>query len=76
MTRHTPGERTLAAGANLRAVREQRRLSQADLGARVGWTQSMIGRLEQGIVNMTVDQLFTLAEALKVKPARILKGID
>lgn len=75
MTRHTPGRATRLAGANARAIREQRGLSQREVGEPLGWNQSMVGRLESGRVNMTVEQLLLLAGVLGVKPARLLRGV-
>lgn len=76
MTRHAPGAITRRAGANARAVRHQKGMSQAHVATVLGWTQSMVGRLETGHVGMSVEQLVLLAEALGVKPARLMRGVE
>ena len=56
---------SVAAGAALRAERARRRLSQAELGARVGLHRMAISRLEKGIA-WSLTKAVRLSEALGV----------
>jgi len=51
----------------IRALREARGLSQRELAARVGTTQSAIARLEGGNVSPSLPTLDKIAEALDVE---------
>lgn len=65
-------------GLRIKAAREEKRLSQAELGKRCGWTdaQSRISNYEQDIrtKRMTVEDASALAAALEVHPGWILFG--
>jgi transcriptional regulator with XRE-family HTH domain len=52
----------------LRAVREQRALSQAELAAATGVAQPTLSRLERGVDSARGRTVRKLAAALKVKP--------
>ena len=63
--------------ANVRSLRALRRLSQADLAARLtylghAWAQSTVVRVEAGKRPVSVAELFSLALALAVSPSRLL----
>lgn len=78
MPRHArPGGRSLALGANVRSARERRGMRQADLAKACGrgWSQQIVGKLEQGRVGMRVEQLLDLADALGTTPGRLLRGV-
>ena len=51
-------------GAQLRDMRRQQGLSQAELGKRVGLDQKKVSLLENGNPNCRVDSLFRLLSAL------------
>ena len=55
-----------ALAANLRALRELRRLTQAQLGARAGMAPASISHFETGQRTPSLDSLVKLAEALGV----------
>ena len=57
---------------NIRVIREKKGLSQADLADLVGVDQSTICRIEAGNQRVYVDTLVVIAEALEVRPARLL----
>ncbi len=63
-------------GANLRAAREQRGLSQEALAQRAGMDPAEIRRLESARRDPGIRVVTRLARALGVRPAEILKGID
>jgi len=51
-------------GAKVRALREERGLSQAELARRMGWKQSALARLELGGAEPRLDTLDLVAAAL------------
>jgi len=53
-------------GMNLRALREERNLSQTKLEAIAGLSKNQVWRIENGEVNTTISNLKLLAEALDV----------
>jgi transcriptional regulator with XRE-family HTH domain len=58
--------------ANLKALREQRSLSQAVLAERAGLTRSYLGTIEQGRHNVPLDTMCRLAWALGRDPRDLL----
>lgn len=67
------GEATRVVGRNIHAVRQSRGWSRQTLADRLGISQSMIGRWEAGMSNISVEQLYACADALGVKPSRLLR---
>ncbi len=63
-TRHT----TLleALGKHLRELRRMRQLSQEELAWKADLELSQISRIERGVINTSVSQLFSIAEALEI----------
>ena len=59
-------------GARIRQVRNERKVSQADLSFMVGLTRTSITNLEAGQQRINVATLYDIALALKVKPSRLL----
>ncbi len=53
-------------GMNLRALREERNLSQTKLEAIAGLSKNQVWRIENGEVNTTISNLKLLAKALDV----------
>lgn len=51
-------------GANLRAARKEQGLTQADLAARVGLSQSRVSHLEQHAQELSVEQLLAWCAVL------------
>ena len=51
-------------GMNLRALREERNLSQTKLEAIAGLSKNQVWRIENGEVNTTISNLVLLAKAL------------
>lgn len=56
----------------IKLFREKKGMSQADLAYEVGVDQSTICRIEAGTQRVYVDTLVAIADALKVKPAKLL----
>ncbi len=51
-------------GINVREVRKNRDISQDQLALRAGIDRSYMGRIERGQVNITLEKVYRLAEAL------------
>jgi XRE family transcriptional regulator, regulator of sulfur utilization len=62
-------------GANLRAAREGKGLSQEDLGLRSGLHRTAVGQLERGERVARTDTLIQLSGALALEPQRLLAGL-
>lgn len=63
-------------GGNLRRLRKEAGVTQADLGKRSGLARAEIGMLEQGARLARVDTLMKLARGLDVDPAALLNRLD
>jgi transcriptional regulator with XRE-family HTH domain len=59
-------------GRRVRARREARGISQAELAARVGVSANYVGLIERGSKVPTIETLFAFAKALDVKGAELL----
>lgn len=59
-------------GNRIRIIREQRGLSQAALGERVGLTKMQVSRNERGIQVPDMDRLYAYARALECHPAELM----
>jgi len=58
-------------GDHLRKVRKEKRLSQEELAHKAGLTLSQVGRIERGVINTSISTVYTLAEALEIKPKEL-----
>lgn len=63
-------------GANLRAAREQRGLSQEALAQRAGMDPAEVRRLESARRDPGIRIVTRLARGLGVAPAQLLRGIE
>lgn len=63
-------------GAIIREVREERRLSQRDLAAKLGRPQSAIAKIEAGSQRTDVVELLDIAKALNIGPAEIVERLE
>jgi len=59
-------------GQRVRAIRQERGISQVELAAALGTYQTTISAIERGVRGLTVQQVVKLAAALGVSPDRIL----
>jgi transcriptional regulator with XRE-family HTH domain len=62
-------------GANLRRLREHKRLSQRDLVGKAGVNRSYISRLENGANYAGLEIIGKMASVLGVEPADLLKQL-
>jgi transcriptional regulator with XRE-family HTH domain len=62
--------------ANVERLREERGLTQEQLGWAAGIHQTAIARIESGERRPTLGTVFKLAAGLEVPPARLFDGIE
>lgn len=67
-----PGEHSAAVGQAVAERRTQMKLSQKQLGERIGKDASRVSRIEAGTSSITVDDLYELAGALGCSPRTLL----
>jgi len=73
---HTPAAALF--GRNLKRVRSAAGLSQEELAARAGLHRTYVSSVERGQRNVSIDNIFALAAALKCDPRELLspEGTD
>lgn len=54
----------IAIGKNIRKIREDKNLNQAELAALCNYEKSNMSRIEAGRTNLTIGTLLTIANAL------------
>ena len=65
------GELALAQGARVRDLRKQKGLTIDDLAQRSGLHFNTVGRIERGVSDASLEQLYVMAIALGVDPAEL-----
>jgi len=75
MRRPMKGNINEEVGFNIRRIREERGLSQEELGAVAGLHRAYIGQIERGEKNVGLKNLERIANALNVN-IRVLVDID
>lgn len=65
-----------AFGALVRAARAKSKLTQEDLGKRMGLSRTAITNIEKGSQGVSLQQLYELAAQLKVAPNDLLPSAD
>lgn len=63
-----------AIGAMIARLREDRNMTQGELGEKIGTTQSVIARIEKGEQNLSTETLAKLSKALDHEIVQISKG--
>ena len=63
-------------GQVLRKIRQEHGLSQEELGLESGYHRTYISLLERGKKNPSLETIFQLATALKVKPSEIISHVQ
>ncbi|MDE1874745.1 MAG: UDP-N-acetylglucosamine 1-carboxyvinyltransferase [Patescibacteria group bacterium] len=61
-------------GAMIARLREDRHMTQTELGDKIGTTQSVIARIEKGEQNLSTETLAKLSEALNHEIVQLSKG--
>lgn len=62
-------------GANVRAWRLKRKLTQDVFAERAGLHRAHVGEIERGESNVTIQTLKLIADTLKVKVVDLVKGL-
>ena len=57
-----------AFGKNLKKIRKAKQISQEELAYRCDIELSQIGRIERGVINTSISNIFIIAEALEITP--------
>ena len=57
---------------NIQRIRNERRISQAEMAEKLGIAQNNYGKIERGITELTVERLYKIAEILGSSPAELL----
>ena len=60
-----------AFGNRVREVRKEKRLSQEELSYLADVEHSQISRIERGVINTSLSQVFQIARALKIHPKEL-----
>ncbi|GAA1543346.1 helix-turn-helix domain-containing protein [Nocardioides humi] len=68
---HRRSERRRDFGARVRALRKPLGLSQEQLGQVAGLDRTYIGSVERGERNISLDNIWVLADALGVHPSEL-----
>ena len=63
-------------GEKVRSMRTAKGISQDKLAVKSQIDRSYIGRIDRGEVNVTMDKLYLLAEALECDPKALLPSIE
>ncbi len=61
-------------GSNLKKLREQHLLTQAELGKRAGVHRDQVSRIERDEVEPRFSTIRKLAAALEVEPSELVRG--
>jgi XRE family transcriptional regulator, regulator of sulfur utilization len=62
-------------GANIRALRLKRKMTQDVFAERAGLHRAHVGEIERGESNVTIQTLKLVADTLKVRVVDLVKGI-
>lgn len=62
-------------GQNVRQIRHEAGLSQEELAFRAKLHRTYISSIERGERNVSIENIFAIAEALKVRPGDLLNPI-
>jgi transcriptional regulator with XRE-family HTH domain len=63
-------------GARVRVVRRQAGVSQEELALRCGLDRSYIGQVERGERNLTLENIYRIADGLDVPPGSLLQELQ
>lgn len=73
--RSRPGTGRHVFGERIRALRQERGLSQERLAELAGMHRTYLSSLERGERNVGLDNIYAIAEALGVPPADLFESI-
>ncbi|MCY9659520.1 helix-turn-helix transcriptional regulator [Paenibacillus chondroitinus] len=61
-------------GRNIRFYRKLRNLTQADLGGRINFDQSYVGKIERGEINVSLETVEKIADSLQIIPNQLFEN--
>jgi transcriptional regulator with XRE-family HTH domain len=61
---------------NVRSLREQKGMTQADLADASGLARTFVNKLERGHVSVALETIGALANALEIPPRKLLEPAD
>ncbi|MDF0750819.1 helix-turn-helix domain-containing protein [Marinobacter sp. 71-i] len=64
-----------AFGRNLRAIRKAKGFSQERLAYDAGIDRSYVGKIERGMVNITIEKIYVFAELLQCSPKDLIPDL-
>lgn len=64
-----------AFGRNLRTIRKSRGFSQERLAYDAGIDRSYVGKIERGMVNVTIEKIYVFAELLQCSPKELIPDL-
>lgn len=59
-------------GSNLKRIREKKELTQVEVAERAGINPQYYPRIERGEINITIDKLYKIIKALRIRSSDIL----
>ena len=62
-------------GANVRAWRQKKKMTQAVFADRSGLNRAHVGEIERGESNVTIQTLKLIADTLKIKVIELVRGV-
>lgn len=62
-------------GQNVRRIRQEIGFSQEELAFRAKLHRTYISSIERGVRNVSLENIFAIAEALEVPPGELLKPV-
>lgn len=68
-------EIALAVGARIRHIRKEHGLSQEELADQANLHRTYVGLVERGERNITVANIYKIAQALAVEPSELLPSL-
>ena len=66
----------LLVGKKIRCLRQDRGLTMEQLAFEVGIEYTQLSRIERGVINTSIYQLFVISRALQVEFADIVSDLD
>ncbi|MEL4248438.1 helix-turn-helix domain-containing protein [Shewanella xiamenensis] len=62
-------------GAVVSSIRREKGIEQIDVANRIGLSQASYSRLEGGKATFSIDQVFLVADALKISPSELFQRV-
>ena len=63
-------------GQRLKIYRQQKGMTQEDLGKKIGYSQVAIAHYENGLCNFNIGVLLLFCQVLEIKPSTFVQGME